>query len=158
MFESSDLLLMTFPSYDDRNIWMAGVRFAVYGARLREGYEETCRRFEKLAELGEFNPEAAKSFKAPKRKDLKAINKMKVKQWQSIRAASSDRPNVSAATGVEFDDDEDDDGNANGAASTSGDGGGGSDGIPPELVQHKWFHGPISRATAEDLFAQYNHA
>ncbi|EGD76139.1 hypothetical protein PTSG_11649 [Salpingoeca rosetta] len=150
-FEPQDIPTMTFSSDDDRNIWLAGIRFAVFGANLREGYEETCKRFDKLAELGEFNPDTAKQFKAPTRQDVRHVNKKLVQKWQSMRAASSDSPNVSAATGVEFDDFADD--------SKSGDGKNGEkDSITSQLLQHAWFHGALSRDAAEALLRDYNFA
>lgn len=67
-------------------------------------------------------------------------------QWQAMRAGSG-QGNVSAATGVEFDDmAEDIEKRDDKQLENTG------------LLVFKWFHGALSRNNAEHLLSQYNYA
>eukprot|EP00043_Microstomoeca_roanoka_P006915 m.67064 g.67064 ORF g.67064 m.67064 type:complete len:695 (+) comp13619_c0_seq1:367-2451(+) len=142
-FEAGDLSAMCFADEQDRKIWSAGIRLAMHGSQLREGFEETCKRFEKLAELGAFNPEEIKGFQAPKKKDVLTVNKQLIRKWQNLRA-NEEMPNVSAATGVEFEDVGDD--KELKVEQPSG------------LEKYNWFHGALPREKADYLFSQFNFA
>eukprot|EP00045_Choanoeca_perplexa_P013823 m.158417 g.158417 ORF g.158417 m.158417 type:complete len:585 (+) comp16468_c0_seq4:524-2278(+) len=133
---------MAFPDVDAMLPWEAGIRLAIFGVRLKEGYDETCRRFTELQEMsGSSSSKPKVSFENPQPKPVSDSNRQLIRQWQSQRA-SRKNPNVSAATGVEFDElDDTPDGR----------------GVPPSLKSYLWFHGNISREEAEGLFRQHNN-
>eukprot|EP00049_Salpingoeca_infusionum_P007081 m.115439 g.115439 ORF g.115439 m.115439 type:complete len:717 (-) comp13566_c0_seq1:279-2429(-) len=133
-FTLNDLIAFAFPTEEDMHIWTAGCRLAIYGNIIKENFNETCRKFEALAELGEFDKDLAREMTS--RKDQltqQKFNPQLVHRWQAQRA-SKRTPMVSAATGVEFGD------------------------VGESLESQPWFHGSISRQQSESYLSKLGNA
>eukprot|EP00730_Choanoeca_flexa_P007776 TRINITY_DN12391_c3_g1_i22.p1 TRINITY_DN12391_c3_g1~~TRINITY_DN12391_c3_g1_i22.p1 ORF type:complete len:664 (+),score=160.61 TRINITY_DN12391_c3_g1_i22:48-2039(+) len=141
----SQITALSFADTDSMLPWEAGVRLAQHGAKLKDGFDETCRRFAEMDEMSQASKgvSAGKSvrFKASvKHKPINEANRRLIRQWQSQRA-SKKNPKVSAATGVEFEVDDTPDEN----------------GIPPSMYEYSWFHGSVTREHTESLFKHLNY-
>jgi hypothetical protein len=146
VFEPSEIKVIACPDESTFYSWLAGIRLAIHGPKLKDGYDETLRKFDALVQMGASKPETTESLvnKDLSRQNVVQANKHLIRQWQAQRAAA-DTPGFSAATGVEFADM----GEEEGATDELG--------IPPELRGCSWFHGNIARQEAEALFARMNY-
>lgn len=148
----SEIKAICCPDETTFNAWLAGIRLAMHGPKLKAGYDETLRKFDALVQLGASRPEAKAALV---NKDLhrmasaraKISSNHLVRRWQSIRGAKN-APNISADTGVEFD--------VSDNIAEADEGGASADDdiqIPADLAAQPWFHGPIERVRAEELMA-----
>ncbi|EDQ92670.1 uncharacterized protein MONBRDRAFT_31043 [Monosiga brevicollis MX1] len=102
--ELTDLIVLNFHTESDMLPWEAGARLAIHGNKLKQGFDDTARKFTELAHLGATPSSLASQLRQVP--SQKSNDPALIQKWRSQRA-SKRNPNMSAATGVEFDDEAD---------------------------------------------------